>query len=590
MPVATKSFRWGILDSPILRRELRTLLRSRRSFFWLTLYLVAMLIALTGAWSSVDLRNRDVSARMLFFTIIATQTFLFSLLAPILTAGSLAGEHERRTFELLSVTPLSGYHVVLAKCFSALCYVILLIIATIPILAITFLLGGVGWIEVVTSAIRVLLVVLVCGMAGVTGSAWVRRTYLALMLSLGFVIMTVLVCPCSSAGFFSLAMSIAPRGGAPRSPRLILLGATVLEWGIQTVIFLGLMLLARSGYLAGSRVAYARPKRIIRNPVVLEERRRRYPYYLIDPLAAPSPISDRANPMYVKDKRHQPLGRLDFVIRISYICLFISIFIGLSFLTEGDYYFRGVLFEQEFFDRMLGVSHLVVATILIAAPLFASTAFTTEKEHGTFVPMMTTLVSAPQIVWAKLAIILRYSLILIAALFIPAFGILLSVRGGVAALLVSLVYLLPFYILVIAASGLVGLLISALSRRNVVSMTVTYLVVAFCCLGPLLVTSLFGDGRMPLGGYSRPTGIFLDVLSFIGWAGRGFLSGLGSLLSPFCFLSNPSSTWLSARYCYDHPEMAAIYVGFWAAIIAMMFLGTVFALQRSLTGGAKRQI
>ena len=40
-----------LIDSPILNRELRALLRSRKSFLWLALFLVVLVIAFTIAWS-----------------------------------------------------------------------------------------------------------------------------------------------------------------------------------------------------------------------------------------------------------------------------------------------------------------------------------------------------------------------------------------------------------------------------------------------------------------------------------------------------------------------------------------------------------
>ncbi|MBM3334232.1 hypothetical protein FJY63_06185, partial [Candidatus Sumerlaeota bacterium] len=87
--------RWAVVDrlrwlrSPILNRELRVLLRSARSFIWLALYLIVLAAAFMMAWSRADPTNRDLTARELFYSIVATQMVFFNLLAPILTAGSL---------------------------------------------------------------------------------------------------------------------------------------------------------------------------------------------------------------------------------------------------------------------------------------------------------------------------------------------------------------------------------------------------------------------------------------------------------------------------------------------------------------------
>lgn len=580
-----------LFDSPILNRELRALLRSRKSFLWLALFLVVLVIAFTVAWTNVDewsggFLDRDIAARGLFTTIVFTQLALFYLLAPILTSGSLAGEHERRTFELLATTPLSGYHVALAKCFSALCYVGMLVLASLPVLAITFLMGGVGLVEMVTATIWVLMTVLVSGMIGVACSAWVRRSFVALLLSLGFIIGLAFFCPCvftMSVPIFMMRSGVGgPFGGAPS---IIMLGGTVLYGGFLLLVFLGLTHLARNGYMAGSRTPPVRPKRVIKSVKILDERKRRFPYYLIDPLKAPSPIGDRKNAVYVRDTRHHPLGRLDFVIRISYVCLFISIFVGLALI--GENYFGGSVRDsqarQNFFESMLGVSHIAVVIVMFAAPLFASTAFTSEKEHGTFVPMMTTLLRPSQVLWAKLKIILRYTVFLLAALFLPAFGEMFFARGGPQVFLEDLLWLSPFYLIMIVSLAFLGLMISALARRNATSMTATYLIVAFCYFGPMLFRGVFGGFQSGRGVMGASTLSFETILQLIAYLGSTFAQVFGPLLSPFTFLSGDDRYWISATICRENPAMAVTYLLIWSLTLVLMYLVTLNALRRSVT-------
>ena len=577
----------GLLDSPILNRELRVLLRSRKSFVWLALFLVVLVIAFTIAWANAEtwgrgVLDRDLIARGLFTTIVVTELILFYLLAPILTSGSLAGEHERRTFDLLATTPLSGYHVALAKCFSALCYVLILIVASLPVLAITFLMGGVGLAEVIIAALWVLTTVLVSGMVGVACSSWVRRSFVALLLSLGFILGLAFVCPCAALLPLSGFVAGAGMGGGPfGSPTVLMVGATIGYCVFLSFVFLALTHLARNGYLAGSRSNPVRAKRVIKSVKVIKERQRRFPYYLIDPLKAPDPIGDGKNAVYVRDTRHHPLGRLDFVIRISYVCLFISIFIGLVLL--GENYNR-----REFFESMLGVSHVAVVIIMFAAPLFAATAFTGEKEHGTFVPMMTTLLLPRQVLWAKLRIILRYTLFLLAALFLPAFAEIIvtpgfRARGGSMLFIQSVLWLLPFYLVLILSLSLLGLMISARCRRNSTSMTGVYLLVAFCYFGPLLLSGMVGNTRWASLGLGARA---LNLETLLNWCMiimAVFAEILGPLLSPFTFLSGGEEYWISALRCWENPSLALLYYLIWALVLALMFLVTLNRLERAVT-------
>jgi ABC-type transport system involved in multi-copper enzyme maturation permease subunit len=595
--------RWW--DSPILNRELRSLMRSHRSFLWLLLFLGIMLITFTTAWpaSADQVRSRDILSRKLFTVVVVSEGLLFSLLAPILTSGSLSGEHERRTFLLLATTPLSGYHVALAKCFSALAYLLLLVVASIPLLAITFMLGGVGGAEVIASTIVILATVSVAGMTGVAVSAWIRRTLIALMVSIVLVV-TLTLTVVSATATAAMPVSfifIRPFAGASGSESAVILAVAICYAVIQGFVFLGLLRLAHNGYIAGAHTAPVRPKRLIKSKIVIKERRRRFPYYLIDPLKAPEPIPDGANPMYVRDKRHQPLGRLDFVIRLSYICLVSSIFIGLSIISTSQGYTMNPLSnpmnpalppDNYFLAGLIRVSYFIVFILVAAAPLYASMAFTNEKEQETFVPMMATLVTPSKVLWAKLAIILRYSGIFIAAMLIPAWLIccMASDLGGnpgggfnakaAAEFCRALLWISPFYIVVTLAFAMLGLWISASSRRNVGSLTVTYLTVFFVCVGPSILMSILD----PVFRYHNPNNeVELTLVDVFGYAYWG-LEQLSVFLSPFRFLAGGNDRWVSAIGCYHDPAKAAVYLALWTSIIAALYLGTLRALDRSVTG------
>jgi len=546
-------------ESPILNRELKALLRSRKSFIWLFLYLAILAITFSTSWSSADATNRDLTARQLFYTVTITQALVFYFLAPILTAGSISTEHERRTFEILATTPLSGYHVALSKLFSAICYIGLLVVASIPMLAITFLMGGVGWAEFVTTSVVLLTSVMVNGMAGVMFSAWIRRTFIALMVSLVFVAGLVFFCPCAGSAISSLiAFSLMGGGVGGKGALYLVLGMIVGYGGIQLVVFLILLGLANAGYRAGPQSQPVRRKRVIRNPRVLRERRRRFPYYLIDPLKAPPPIKDGANPVYVRDTRLHPFGRLDFIIRMSYACMLASIFLGL-YLVGDVPLFRGTISRGDMFESMVKASNIIVFGIVVAAPFFGSTAFSSEKENGTFPLLMTSLLKPEEIVWAKLRITFRYSLVLTGAFLFPALLVTGTVKGGIVAFLWSLLWLFPFYCVVTAMSALVGLFISALSRRTVQSVALTYLVVALICFGPWLAEGLFGLESFRL---------------------------LGVLISPFEFLSSRRDDLLNAMKYYESPLVLLFYAGLWAVALGVLFNMTVAALKKAAWGDA----
>jgi ABC-type transport system involved in multi-copper enzyme maturation permease subunit len=581
-------FKAGRLESPIFNRELKSLLRSKRSFLWMTVYLAVLIIALSIAWSNADFRYRDQAARALFTSLAISQIILFSFLAPVLTSGSISGEHERRTFGLLATTPLTGYHISLAKCFSALVYVLMLVVASIPVISVTFLIGGVGWYEVLSAAIVIVVTVLVSGMIGVACSAWTRRTYLALMLSFAVVgaeLFFVAAGTGMASGFFLAFSSLFWMGGGG-GEAFAYLSVAFIYSVIQSVMFVGIMHLARNGYLAGTRTPPPRPKRMIRSRKVLKERSRRFPYYLIDPLKAPQPIPDGANPMYVRDKRHNPLGRMDFVIRISYICMFISIFMGLLILSVS--YLGSARIElREMFGALVKTSFLGAAILLIVIPLYASTAFTSEKENGTFVTMMSTMIPAHQVLWAKLRIILRYSLFLLFALYAPAFFEMFFQKSGAMTFLISLLMLAPFYLAVILITGLIGLLFSTRTDGNIRSLTLTYLTLIALCFGPWLLEAFARSFTLNFGMRMQAAGAWTGFFQNAGIVLRGLIQTLAPLFSPFYFLGSEQS-WISASNCFETPVSLAFYIAFAGAVIVLLFVYTLYRLQQAVSLDTQR--
>lgn len=84
------------------------------------------------------------AGRTIFGVLSFFELLMLSFVAPAMTAGSVAGEYQRQTFDMLMATPLSTRQVLIGKFMSALSYLFLLMIAAIPINYIAFLFGGVG--------------------------------------------------------------------------------------------------------------------------------------------------------------------------------------------------------------------------------------------------------------------------------------------------------------------------------------------------------------------------------------------------------------------------------------------------------------
>jgi ABC-type transport system involved in multi-copper enzyme maturation permease subunit len=173
-------------------KELRGRMRGRRAFVILTIYLML----LGGfAWMVEMLVERSVASgfnqatgsaqigQAIFIALLFFETLLVLFLAPAFTAGAISLEREKQTLDLLVTTPISSLAIVVGKLLSALVYVFLLIIASIPLTALVFLFGGVGPEDLVRGYAVLLVTALGLGSVGLFCSTLVRRTQAATIIT-----------------------------------------------------------------------------------------------------------------------------------------------------------------------------------------------------------------------------------------------------------------------------------------------------------------------------------------------------------------------------------------------------------------------
>src|ERR1041385_6480597 len=144
-------------DNPVLTKELRVRMRGTRAYWILTGYLAflsfILFVQYTSWWNSAQSAGGGFSSgskigQQFFTWIFFTQLFLVAFITPAITSGAITIEKEQRTMEMLEMTRLSRASIVAGKLFSAISFVCLLLISSLPITSICFFLGGVSPEEV----------------------------------------------------------------------------------------------------------------------------------------------------------------------------------------------------------------------------------------------------------------------------------------------------------------------------------------------------------------------------------------------------------------------------------------------------------
>jgi ABC-type transport system involved in multi-copper enzyme maturation permease subunit len=177
------------LANPLASKELLARMRGPRTFVIATLLLLPLaavagiLYTMIASAASGDVSSNTPVGKLFFAAVTAVELGLICLLAPALTADLISGERERRTLDLLLVTPLSRRQIVVGKLVAALGSLLLLIVLALPIQAIAVLIGGIGLEELLVGLLLLSLTATTYGCVGLYWSARLRTTRGAMLFS-----------------------------------------------------------------------------------------------------------------------------------------------------------------------------------------------------------------------------------------------------------------------------------------------------------------------------------------------------------------------------------------------------------------------
>jgi ABC-2 type transport system permease protein len=207
----------SLFRNPVVIKELRGRMRGSRAFVILTVYLFLM-SAFLGLLYAVAVSARDVYGfasggqigRTLFVGTVGIELFLVTFIAPAFTATAISGERERQTYDLLRTTLLPARALVMGKLVSALCYVLLLLLAALPLQSVAFFFGGVTEGEIILATLVLMVTAVLLGSVGVYISAISPRSLVANVTAYVFTFALTLLLPLLTLVFLAF---FGPRMG-----------------------------------------------------------------------------------------------------------------------------------------------------------------------------------------------------------------------------------------------------------------------------------------------------------------------------------------------------------------------------------------
>ncbi len=456
-----------LFENPVLQRELLVNLRTHRSFLLLLAYQILLASVVYFAWPQESRleANADAAKRLIDLFFLG-QYILASMMAPSFAAGTITGEKERKTYEMLLASPMKPAAIVLGKLVASLSHLAILIFASLPIVMLCLPLGGVSIYEVLAAYLGLGLSVVTFGMISVACSSYFGRTASALVASY------LLILPLALLGV--LAWRTFESSGELR----LLLTVTVLP-AISAAICIALFSITTTRLLHPPDVG-SEGKEVVdldqeaMEVVGLVIQRDQFPDRLFAPPKRVGLLADDANPVYDKEVHSEIFSQGTLMLRVV---IQVSMFLAIPIMAVCLFMLPAL--------APWYISYVLVFNMLVG-PVFSAGSVTSERERETLDLLLTTTITPWQILWGKLVAGLRVSCVLTLFLVWPVVLACLMVTTYWHNLIPVLAYVL-IILLTCATTAVLALFCSVVFRKTSMSLITTYFVLILVFCAPLAV-------------------------------------------------------------------------------------------------------
>jgi ABC-type transport system involved in multi-copper enzyme maturation permease subunit len=465
-------------DNPVLQHELVSNLRLTRGFLLLFVYIAFLGALVYAAWPAeqmLDLAQPE-EARKLVNLFFLGQYLLVSLMAPSFAAGTITGERERDSYEMLLASPLRPGAIVLGKFAASLTPLAELMICSLPIVMLCLPLGGVSLYEVLAAYLAMVSSVALFGMISLWCSSIFTRTSAALVASY------MLILPLALGGVV-LWQTLEQMGEI----RLLIISifAPVACVSIGALLWADVArrLLRPPDLGSGGKQAIDLETEA-KEAVGLYIDRTQFPDRLFSPPKRTDFLPEDANPIYDKEMRSEIFSQgtlmLRLVIQISMLLAMIVMAFCLFIWRQWSPWY---------------ISYVLLFNLLVG-PVFSADSVTSERERSTLDLLLTTLITPWQMLWGKLLSGLRVSSVLTSFLLWPVVLACIMPMGYWRNLPTMGGFFLVVSLTAVTTAS-TALACSTVFRKSSTSLMCSYLVLAVMFLAPVaagVFTQTFAPG------------------------------------------------------------------------------------------------
>lgn len=456
-----------LFENPVLQRELLVNLRMKRAFILLLIYQALLASVVFFAWPKENrLEANEGAARDLVNMFFLGQYILSALMAPSFAAATITGEKERKTYEMLLASPLKPSAITLGKLMASLVHLLLLIVASLPIVMLCLPLGGVDFTEVLAAYLGLLLSVITFGMISVACSSYFQRTAASLVASY------LLILP------LALAAVLIWKGLEGDGQLRLMLTITALPV-ISAVICSALFVNTSTRMLNPPDVG-SEGKDVIDLEQEAEEvvglviQRDQFPDRLFAPPKRDDLMPEGANPIYDKEIHSEIFSQGTLMLRLV---IQVSMFLAIPIMAPCLFIFPHLAAWY--------IGYVVIFNMLVG-PVFSAGSVTSERERETLDLLLTTTITPWQILWGKVIAGLRISSVLTLFLAWPLLLACVMVMYYWENIVSVLAYA-GIILTTCATTAIVAMFCSVMFRKTSMSLMTSYMLILalFCVPLPL---------------------------------------------------------------------------------------------------------
>lgn len=184
--------------NPVYKREVMVSARSfRLGLILLVFNGILALVALLNMYSTlaqvrVTAEIQYTSFMDLYLFVAILEFVMLIFIMPSITAGSISGERERQTLELMLTTQMTPLQIVLGKLAASMSTMLLMMVSSFPIVSMVFVYGGVTMRDLAVLLLCFTVAALFVGSLGICCSALFRKSTIATAVTYGLMGIIVL--------------------------------------------------------------------------------------------------------------------------------------------------------------------------------------------------------------------------------------------------------------------------------------------------------------------------------------------------------------------------------------------------------------